>query len=138
MKIFFFSILLCFSISKINAQSITETNFIGKWKVIAIKEVNKPKTKAETARMDSIKKELKKAIFTFESNKKFSFNISIPELKVNDAFWQYLVNEEGIKISKKINASFDNSIFQIDVKVEKKKVYFYIEEIPFLFTVEKF
>jgi hypothetical protein len=138
MKIFFLSLLFCISINKINAQTITETDFIGKWKVKAIKEVNKPKTKAETARMDSIKKELKKAIFTFESNKKFSFNISIPELKVNDAFWQYLVNEEGIKISKKINASFDNSIFQIDVKVEKKKVYFYIEEIPFLFTVEKF
>ncbi len=137
MRIFFVTLLISFCICKTNAQTITEKEIIGKWKVKIVEEMTKTTSKAETAKMDSVKKAFAKAIFTFEKDKKFTLDISIPELKVKAAFWQFLKNEEGIRISEKINASFENAMFQIDIKKEKKKIYFLIEEIPFLFLAEK-
>jgi hypothetical protein len=137
LKTVLFSLIFAISIFTSYAQTLSDKDFVGKWKVVGTKDLSNKNTKEEAETIVKAKKIFEKVIFTFGADKKFAFEIAVPELQIKSAYWSLKTKEGIINVTETKTTSDKNFLMQIMYKKQGDEVIFALEEMPFLLIVEK-
>jgi Domain of unknown function (DUF5004) len=137
MKPFLLSFIFALSICAIKAQTISDVDIVGKWKVVSTIDLSQEISKKDAEVITKAKKIFEKVIFNFGADKKFSFDIAVPELQIKSAYWSLKTKEGIIRISTTKAKTNKELLMQIKYKKEGDKMVFAMEEMPFFLVVEK-
>jgi hypothetical protein len=137
MKTILLSFLFALSICTTNAQTISDADFVGKWKVVSTIDLPQKNSKKEEEAITEAKKLFEKVIFSFGADKKFSFYNAMPELQIKSTYWSLKTNEGIIRISTTKAKTNKELLMQIKYKKQGDKMIFALEEVPFFLVVEK-
>ena len=130
--------LILFISTKTNGQTLTETDLIGTWKVIEVHNLSDKMPKEEIATMEKLKKAFLKAKFIFKADKKFSFDIGFPDMKIANGHWKINKTNGTITIQEwKDKDSNKSVLMEILTKKNETQVKFLISETFFGLEMQK-
>lgn len=124
-------------------QSITESDLIGKWKVVTVEgmeDMPNPKTAKEKKIMESLKTAFLNATFEFKSDHHFTMAIDFPEIgqKMRNVHWKINPKKASVVIQEWVDRKTDQfKLMELFVLNKNGKTYFGLSESPFLLEVEK-
>lgn len=137
-KILIISCLLLVTFSTY-AQTITEKDIIGVWKVKTVKYLLKDIPKDRMQLAEKLRKEMEKSSYKFNKDHTFYFDCTIPEMSIfNKAHWKLGSKSNAIHIQEwkdkdKAKPLLNNLI----IKTEEGKVFFIEADGALLVEVEK-
>lgn len=137
MKLFLCTLLFLFCISYIDAQITNDADLVGKWKVIKVKDLVKKRTAEEAIKLSELTKAFENATFTFGTDNKFSFQITIEQLQIKSAFWSLDTAKGIINIAESKKSKNKGEIMQIDYKSGSGVTMFLMPETGLALKVEK-
>jgi len=116
----------CFCCALSSAQVFEPNVVVGTWRVVG-DEINFPPSpdKSIEKQLAEFKAQFLHAVFVFQADYNFSFNINIDELKVQKAHWKYNPNNHRYEIQSWKDKDVNNSFLMIlELKKEGDKTYF--------------
>ncbi|MFM2388418.1 MAG: hypothetical protein RL660_3175 [Bacteroidota bacterium] len=137
---FLFSILITLaSFTAANCQVLSDSFFVGTWKVKQIKALEKAKTENEKSAKDELTKAFTNAKFVFTAAGRFSFRTSVKEIAITNEYWKYDKSRKLVRVApnKTELKSTKGGTMEILVELREDRVYFVLDDVPFLLEVER-
>ena len=76
--------------------------------------------------------------FIFQDDKKCFFKFSIEEMAISDGYWKYNVTSGSINIQEwKDRDKIGSILMGLQIMTKGDKIYFIVEETPFVLEVKK-
>lgn len=88
MKIKYLFLLLTMLCLKAAAQSLSETELIGTWKITGVENIAKKLTKEQTTKIGPIIKSFLKAKIILKADYNFSLDVNNKEMKITNNHWK--------------------------------------------------
>ncbi len=125
--------------TKSNAQSFTEKDLIGTWKVEKVQLLlTETLSEEESIRLKILESALLKSTFTFKSDHRFSFDIEISEMKIENDHWKIVPKTRIISIQEWKEKDKEKPVdMDIEINVDGENVTFIVADAMFLLNVKK-
>ncbi|MFM2388420.1 MAG: hypothetical protein RL660_3177 [Bacteroidota bacterium] len=139
MKKFLFSFLITLaSFTASNCQVLSDSFFVGTWKVIGVDILEKPVSKEDQQQVNKSKKALLNAKFIFAANKKFEFSTNVADLSIKNEYWIYDDRKQVLRVVSNIKDLTSDAASTTDINVAQKdnRVFFTMEQFV-VFEVER-
>jgi hypothetical protein len=137
---FLFSIVIALaSFTTAECQVLSDSFFVGTWKVKQIKALAKAKTENEKSAKDELTKAFTNAKFVFTAAGRFSFRTSVKEIAITNEYWKYDKSRKLLRVApnKTELKSTKGGTMEILVELREQQVFFMLDDVPFLVEVER-
>ena len=128
-----FVVLSVFAVQA-GAQAPDAASLTGTWKVTSVSVGGSSFSASEQKKAESLNGRFRNARFQFRSGHHCSFDCGVPELRIQDGYWQ-LINATTVEVRE----WKDRRSLLMSVLIEKTgtATQFRLDETPFIFTVVK-
>lgn len=116
-------------------------DLIGKWNVYQVKLTDEPDfAKGMDEKMDFLKQAFASSVFEFKEGGKFTYQIAMPDLAVENGYWKYDPTKQYVSIYEWEEREKLGRGMLMGFNIHKDRmgrVLFAIYETPFVFVVNK-
>ncbi|MFA6151499.1 MAG: hypothetical protein WC716_09275 [Chitinophagaceae bacterium] len=122
-----------------HAQNFSEKELIGTWKVLKVQLLlTDGLSEEESIRLKMLENALLKSTFTFKSDHRFSFDIEIKEMKIENDHWKMVPETRIVSVQEWKEKNKEKPVdMDIEITVDGENVKFIVADAMFLLDVKK-